>query len=180
MRAIAMFLFLAIAVPCHAEDPLETLNTIEDTLNTMERALKMRAGHAGSAGSAASATAGEMSERLPLDDRLYFVSDEAVGADNWVAVTPCTEEFAASQGSGDARSCVAQPDGTVAMGPYFWKSRPAAAEDLQVGATVVVRDQSGDGGWVLATITDISQIESGFVATSAPFRAPLAGLRVVE
>jgi len=177
MRAIAMFLFLVIAVPCHAEDPLETLNTIEDTLNTMEQTLKMRAGHAGSA---ASATAWGVSERLPLDDRLYFVSDEAVGADSWVAVTPCTEEFAASQGSGDARSCVAQPDGTVAMGPYFWKSHPAAAQDLQVGATVVVRDQSGDGGWVLATITDISQIESGFVATSGPFRAPLAGLRVVE
>lgn len=177
MRAFAMFLFLAIAVPCHAEDPLETLNTIEDTLSTMEQTLKMRAGHAGSA---ASATSWGVSERLPLDDRLYFVSDEAVGANNWVAVTPCTEEFAASQGSGDALSCVAQPDGTVAMGPYFWKSRPAAVEDLQVGATVVVRDQSGDGGWVLATITDISQIESGFVATSAPFRAPLAGLRVVE
>ena len=177
MRAFVMFLFLAIVVPCHAEDPLETLNTIEDTLNTMEQALKLRAGHAGSA---ASASEGEMGQRLPLDDRLYFVSDEAVGASNWVAVRPCTEELAASQGPGDARSCVAQPDGTVVLGPYFWKSRPAAVEDLQVGATVVVRDQSGDGGWVLATITDVSHIESGFVATSAPFRAPLAGLRVVE
>ena len=177
MRAFVMFLFLAIAVPCHAEDPLETLNTIEDTLNSMEQALKLRAGHAGSA---ASASEGEMGQRLPLDDRLYFVSDEAVSPNNWVAVRPCTEELAASQGSGDARSCVAQPDGTVVLGPYFWKSRPAAAEDLRVGATVILRDHSGDGGWVLATITDVSHIASGFVATSAPFRAPLAGLRVVE
>jgi len=177
MRVFVMLLFVAIAVRCYAKDPLETLNTVEDTLSTMEQTLKMRAGQRGHS---ASATAGGVGERLPFDDRLYFVSDEAVGPGNWVAVRPCTEEVAAGQAWGDARSCVAQPDGSVLLGPYFWKSRPAAAGDLQVGATVIVPDPSGDGSWVLATVTDVSHLASGFVATSAPFRADLNGLRVVE
>lgn len=177
MRFFVMLLFLAIAVPCHAEDPLETLNTVEDTLSTMERTLKTRAGQKGDLASAAPWVA---SERLPLDDRLYFVSDEALGADDWVAVRPCTEELAMSQAVTDGQSCIAQADGSVAMGRHYWKSRPAAPGDLRIGAFVVARDQAADGEWYVTRITNLSDLQAGFVAVTAPFRAPLRGLRVVE
>lgn len=177
MRAFILLLFLAITVPCHAEDPLESLNTIEDTLHTMERTLKLRAGQKEDL---ASATPWAASERLPLDDRLFFVSDEAIGTDGWVAVSPCTEEIAVSQAITDGQSCVAQPDGSVAMGHHYWKSRPAAPEDLRVGAFVVARDQDGEGGWYVARITDLSGLQAGSVSVSAPVRAAVKGLRVVE
>jgi hypothetical protein len=43
MRTISMLTLLLIAVPCFADDPLETLNTVEDTLSTMTQVLKTQA-----------------------------------------------------------------------------------------------------------------------------------------
>lgn len=172
MRAFVVLLLFAIAVPCYAEDPLESLNTIEDTLSTMERTLKLRGGR------------GEVSvaalERLPLDDRLFFVSDEALGDRGWVAVRPCTEEVAAAQAAAGEQSCVAQPDGSVAMGGHYWKSRPAAADELRLGMFVVARDESVEWGWFVTRITGLSDLESGFVSVAAPFRVAVKGLRIVE
>lgn len=172
MRALVIPLFIAIAAPCYAEDPLETLNTVEDTVNTMQRALKTRA-EQGIAGSDAPG------ETLPHDDRLYFTSEEEIGAGGYVAVRPCTEEIARAQGTSDAQSCVWQPDGSVALGNHFWKSRPAHSQDLRVGALVVARVPHGDEGWVLARVTGLST-PGNEVEISAPFRAPLKGLRIVE
>jgi len=177
MRAIVMLLLLSVSVPCYAEDPLESLNTVADTISTMEQTLRIRAEGKGAGYYAGVSAPGE---RLPDDDRLYFVSDQTLGAGNWVAVKPCTEELAQAQVTSGDQSCAWQPDGTVAMATYFWKSRPAAPGELYVGKMVVAQDKSGDGGWVVTRITDLSELGSGYVAVSAPFKAPLKGLRVVE
>lgn len=176
MRAIVMLLLLSLSVPCYAEDPLETLNTVEDAISTMEQALRTRAEGRGPRYYSAGAP---LSMALPSDDRLYFVSEENLGSGGWVTVKPCTEEVARAQASSGDQSCAWQPDGTVAMGAYFWKSRPASPEDLHVGEVVAVQDGS-DGAWVVTRITDLSELGSGHVAVSAPFKASLRGLRVVE
>lgn len=176
MRLFAMLLLVAVAVPCHAEDPLETLNTIQDTVKTMQQALKQ---HRETKGASMVLAAGSATERLPGDDWLYFTSEEDLGTKPLLPVRPCTEEVALARAGSDAQSCVGQADGTVAMGGHFWKSRPANLEDLRVGALVVIQDKAGDGEWFLARVAQ-SGASGGFVATSAPFRAPLKGLRVVE
>ena len=45
MRAIAMLLlFLSVAVTCYADDdPLESLNSVQETLSTMEKSLEAQA-----------------------------------------------------------------------------------------------------------------------------------------
>jgi len=177
MRAIAMFLFLSISAPCYAEDPLETLNTVEDTLSIMELTLKVRAE---SESNRVFARAGDASEALPLHGELYFVSDEPLEGSEWVSVRPCTEEVALAQAASDAQSCVWQADGSVALGTHFWKSRLAAPEDLRVGVVVVAQDQSAEWGWFVARVTDVSEVGRGYLATSAPFRTPVKGVRVAE
>lgn len=176
MRALAMFILLTVAFPCYAEDPLESLNTVEDTLTTMEQTLRSRATHRTTA---ALSMRGAM-ETLPQDERLYFVSDEALGEAEWVVARPCTEEVAVARAESDANSCVAQADGWVAMGPHYWKSRPALPGELRVGMVVVARDEAVDSGWFVATITDLAGLSIGFVKVSAPFRAAVKGLRIVE
>ncbi|ACH40103.1 hypothetical protein Gbem_3101 [Citrifermentans bemidjiense Bem] len=175
MRALVMFLFIAITVPCHAEDPLESLNTVEDTMRTMQRTLRVREENR----SVEAALAEAAMQRLPEDDHLYFVADEEIGSNGWLGVRPCTEELAATGESEASQSCVRQPDGTVVMGSHYWKSRAASAVDLRPGALVVIRDESGDG-WILARITDLAALPKGEVGVSAPFTAALKGLRVVE
>ena len=177
MRAIVMLLFVSLAPPCYAEDPLETLNTIEDTLRTMERTLKTRAE---SNSSRIFAEAGAPNEGISLHGELYFVSDEPLGESGSVSVRACTEEIAQAQAVSDGQSCVWQADGTVAIAGHYWKSRLAAPADLYVGAVVVARDQSGDGGWFLTRITDLSELGSGYLATSARLRLPVKGLRIAE
>jgi len=54
MRAIAMLLFLLLAGTCYADEPLETLNTVEDTLTTMEKTLDAQAWDDGDDGVASS------------------------------------------------------------------------------------------------------------------------------
>lgn len=175
MRVLVMFLFIAIAVPCRAEDPLESLNTVADTLSTMERTLKVQEENR----TVEAALAEAAMLRLPEDDHLYFVADEELGSNGWLGVRPCTEEVALPDEPDAPRSCVRQPDGTVVMGSHYWKSHPTSAGDLRPGALVVVRDQSGDG-WILARVTDLASVEKGEVGVSAPFTAKLKGLRLVE
>lgn len=175
MSVLVMLIFIAIAVPCHAEDPLESLNTVEDTLSTMQRTLRVREENR----SVEAALAEASMQRLPEDDHLYFVADEEIGSNGWLGVRPCTEELAATGEPETSQSCVRQSDGTVVMGSHYWKSRPASAADLRPGALVVIRDESGDG-WILARITDLAALGKGEVGVSAPFAAALKGLRVVE
>ena len=175
MRVLVMLLFIAIAVPCRAEDPLESLNTIEETLSTMERTLRVQEENR----SVEAALAEAAMQRLPADDHLYFVADEEIGSNGWLGVRPCTEEVALPDEPDAPQSCVRQSDGTVVMGSHYWKSRPASAGDLRPGAMVVVRDQNGEG-WILARITDLTAVGKGEVGVSAPFTASLKGLRVVE
>lgn len=49
MRLLLVLLFLSIAGTSFAEDPLESLNTVEDTVSTMQHTLKLQSGHADSA-----------------------------------------------------------------------------------------------------------------------------------
>jgi len=63
-------------------------------------------------------------------------------------------------------------------GGYFWASRAAAAADLKPGVVVMGR-QARKGNWVLATVTDVSEVGSGYLAVSAPFKLQLKGLRIL-
>jgi len=73
MRAIVMLMVLAIAVTCYAEDPLESLNSVEDTLRAMEKSLESQAWNGDDATSAESG-----SLRKELDP----LTDESPGADH--------------------------------------------------------------------------------------------------
>src|SRR6185369_13426541 len=87
-RVAFMLFLLLVAGPCYAEDPLETLNTVEDTLSTMERTLQAQQfpGAEKGAGREGSASVGQGEEH---GKELYFVSEEPLGATGWVAVRPC-------------------------------------------------------------------------------------------
>jgi hypothetical protein len=50
MRAIVMVLLvIGVVGRCFAEDPLESLNTVEDTVSTMQNALKEQGNQSGAA-----------------------------------------------------------------------------------------------------------------------------------
>ena len=72
MRAIVMLMLLAIAVPCYAEDPLESLNSVEDTLRAMEMSLESQAWNGDDATNA---------ESNSLRKELEPLTDESPGAD---------------------------------------------------------------------------------------------------
>ena len=181
MRNVMMLLFLLIAGTCFAEDPLETLNTVEDTLSTMEQSRNARAAELGDS-SAARSRPGVDAVRAGIDygEELYFVSDEPLGERGWVKVIPCTEESIFSQAAQDTESCATSAVKPAAPEGHFWKSRAAVASDLRAGLLIVAEDKSNNGGWFLAKITDLSELGLGRVAISAPFKAQLKNLRVVE
>lgn len=156
MRIAAMLMVLSIAGTCYADDPLETLNSVEDTVTTMQHTLKAQA-----------------KEHRETDGSLYFLSREPLGARGWVAVKPCGEEAAADA----EESCTALAGQGATGGERFWKSRLAAPADLKPGAIVLAQDK---GAWVVTRITDLSELDSGYVGTAAPFRTLAKGLRVVE
>lgn len=76
MRTIVMLMFLSIAGTCFAEDPLETLNSIEDTLSTMEHALNAQAAEQGEVSGTGTDAAGQARS---FNRERYFVSDEPLG-----------------------------------------------------------------------------------------------------
>ena len=71
MRTVLILILLSMAGSCFAGDPLETLNTVEDTLKTMKRTVKVltasRGGSNGAGNTAGVGDAGEdvASERKP-------------------------------------------------------------------------------------------------------------------
>lgn len=170
MRTIVMLMFLFIAGPCNAEDPLETLNTVEDTLTTMERNLRNKAVEQGARKAYSNSTSARLRE-LPGKE-LYFASDEPLAALGWVTVRPCPSVQAAP-----APQACAHVVGEA--GGYYWETRAAVAGDLRPGV-VVVGQQGKDGTWFMARVTDISELRSGYVAVSAPFKAPVNRLRIIE
>lgn len=179
MRAIVMLIFLLIAGNCWAEDPLETLNTVEDTLSTMERTLGHPSERAERAVSQAGAGSAGAREPFRFGPELYFVSDESLGVRGWVKVRLCSAEETLSPHAPAAESCSSQRSEAVGVENYYWKGRAAQAAELRPGLLVVARDTANDGEWYLSRITGISEIDSGFVALSAPFRAQLTHLRIV-
>lgn len=72
MRAIVMLMVLSIAVTCYAEDPLESLNSVEDTLRAMEKSLESQAWNGDDATNAESSS---------LRKELEPLTDESSGAD---------------------------------------------------------------------------------------------------
>lgn len=176
MRTILMLIFILFAGPCHAEDPLETLNTIEDTLSTMAHTLNAQAAHQGESAEERE-LAGSGGERGELAGReIYFVSNEPLGERDWVAVRPCPGGIGAAGIARAPESC-AEVAGDA--GGYFWKSRAALAADLKPGVLVVAR-QTKEGAWFVGRVTDVSQLHSGYVEAAAPFKVPVQGLRVIE
>lgn len=170
MRVIVLLVSILFAGTCFAEDPLETLNTVEDTLSAMQQKLNAQATDLNDSRAA--------SDGITISMGRYFISDEPLGTRGWIKVRPCAEA-AISHAAPDRGNCVASTRQSGA-GSHFWKSRAAVAADLRPGRIVVARDQARDGAWFLAKITDISEVASGYVAVSAPLRAQLKSLRVVE
>jgi hypothetical protein len=160
MRAIVMLVLLFVAGTCYAEDPLETLNTVEETLTTMEHTLKARAAEQA--------------------DPVYFVSDESLGARGWVNARQCSEDGAVSTVPPPPDSCVSQSEERETSGSHFWKSRVALPSDLRPGVVVVAHNDRMDGGWVIAKVTNVAELERGYVEISAPFKGKVGKLRVVE
>ena len=176
MRTILILIFILIAGPCHAEDPLETLNTVEDTLSTMAHTLNAQAAQQGESAEERE-LAGSGGERGELTGReIYFVSNEPLGERDWVAVRPCPGGIGAAGIARAPESC-AEMAGDA--GGYFWKSRAALTADLKSGVLVVAR-QTKEGAWFVGRVTDVSQLHSGYVEAAAPFKVPVQGLRIIE
>ena len=98
MRIFIMLLFLSFAGTCFAEDPLESLNTVEDALNTMQKFLNAQAAQPGSGKAARSLPgAGAAGEQRFLEDAIYFVGEKPLEAHGWVRVLPCREQGALSR-----------------------------------------------------------------------------------
>lgn len=155
MRAIALLLFLSVAATCYAEDPLESLNTVEDTLTTMEQTLKARAAEQG--------------------DVVYFVAKEPLGSRGWVTARMCNED--GENGEADP-SC--RPEPRPQERNLVWKSRTAHPSELRPGAVVIAHDARKEGSWVVARVVDVAEVENGYVAISAGFKAKVRSLRIVE
>ncbi|HBG05660.1 MAG: hypothetical protein A2075_22575 [Geobacteraceae bacterium GWC2_58_44] len=180
MRAIVMLIFLSIAGTCYAEDPLEMLNTVEDTLSTMERTLEAQAWDPGASNAFRRVPDAAAMEETLWEEEMYFVSEEPVGAVGWIRVRPCDLETAVSLLAPNPASC-APPDQEESSGASrLWRSRAALPADLQPGVLIVAQDNASNGAWFLAKITDVSDLESGYLAITAPFRAQVKGLRVIE
>jgi hypothetical protein len=161
MRVTLVLLLLFVSGTCFADDPLESLNTVEDTVSTMQSTLKAKA-------------AAESPEAAETDIR-YFISAGSIGASDYVAANPCPEGVTPK--GNDTGICL--PQGGSDAGARLWKSRNASAEDLRAGTLVLARDEARDDAWVMAKVTDLSEVASGYVGISAPFKAQLKGLRVV-
>jgi hypothetical protein len=157
MRVIVFLLLVFISGTCFADDPLETLNTVEDTVTTMQHALRSRPAPEAEA---------------PV---LYFVSTSDIAASDWVAATPCPG--GAAQTGDPAQICL--PEGGSGNGCRLWKSTAATLSELRPGMMVLAQDAEKNGAWVAAKVTDLSEVGSGYVGITAPFKAQLKGLRVV-
>jgi hypothetical protein len=180
MRAIVM-LFLLIAAPCFAEDPLESLNTVEDTLNTMKQSLSAQPLEHGDSKAVRTAfRVAEASEAISAEQELNFVSNEALGVRGWVKAKPCSEEVAFSKPKTGPESCAEAAEDVAAPETFYWKSRAALPADWKGGVLVVAQDKGDGGEWYVAQITDASQAAAGKITLSAPIEAHLKTLRVVE
>ena len=180
MRAIVLLIILSFAGTSFAKDPLESLNSVEDTLKTMERTLEVQAWHDGDEtiagkGAGAGALMEGDDEREP-----YFVSEEPLDHNGWVRVKPCDVEGLLSLSGSDGEDCISLAEQASTGESYIWKSRAALPSDLKSGVMVLAQDKAKDGAWYLATVTDASELATGYLVISAPFRAQLKGLRVVE
>lgn len=180
MPIVIMLLFLSCAATCFADDPLESLNTVEDAMSTMERFFSTRAARQGNGNTVGGRSGNAAKQQRTPGKIIYFVGDQPLDAHDWVRVTPCTEEGALSQGAPYPQSCVPPTGQTRRRGSYFWKTREVSPADLQPGVVVVARDKATDGAWYLARITDVSAAASGYLSVSAPCRVQIDSVRVVD
>ena len=171
MRLIAMLIFLSFAATCYADDPLESLNSVDDTLYVMEQTLD------------AQAWSHQDDDEGSADrfvEEVYFVSNEPLAPIGWIKAWPCTLESAASFLIPDFVDCK-QPEGEGETGrSRLWKSRQPVSVDLQPGVLVFAQDLDNGGGWFLTKITGVSDLANGYVEVAAPFRAQVKGIRVAE
>jgi hypothetical protein len=186
MRAIVMLTFLSFAGTCYAQDPLETLNPVQDTLSTMEQTLKAQTFKAQGAQQGANKASpfhpsGDGAARQGITaQEVYFGSETPLGDDSWIRVSPCAGESTVSMLALDSKNCGLAGSGASGKGIYLWKSRAALPADLRPGVLVVAQDEVNDEGWFLAKVTDVSELSRGHIAISAPFRAQLKHVRIVE
>lgn len=170
MRAIVLLTLILFAGICHAEDPLESLNSIQDTVAAMEQTLDAQAWDP---------EAGNDRVDAFIED-VYFVSYEPLAPTGWVKAWPCTLESAVSFIAPDFIDCK-PPEGEDESGrSRLWRSRQPISLDLQPGVLVLAQDLDNGGAWFLTKITGVYDITNGYVEVAAPFRAQVKGLRVVE
>lgn len=187
MRAIVMLIFFSFAGTCYAQDPLETLNPVQDTLSTMEQNLKTQTLKAQGTRQGANkafpfrpSVDGAARQGITAQQEVYFGSDAPLGDDSWIRVSPCAGESIVSMMAPDSKNCSLPGSGASVKGIYLWKSRAALPADLRPGVLVVAQDEVNEEGWFLAKITDVSELSRGHIAISAPFRAQLKHVRIVE
>lgn len=175
MRASLIWLLLVFtAGSCFAEDPLESLNTVEDTVSTMQSTLKEQ-GHLPREGRAAGSPESHASTDGALEG--YFLSDGELGNRQWIMVKPCSLGAHVTSTS-QARERCGVENGQA--GFRLWKWRAASAAELKPGMLVAGWQEGGQDGWFVARVTDLSDLEEGYVGVSAPFKAPLEDIKIVE
>lgn len=116
MRAIAMLLFLSMAGTCFAEDPLETLNTVEDTISAMSQTLRRGPGGEGAGGDMTIGIAGT-GARLEgsLERELDHDPEGSSGDDVQLMTEPDRPGDLVLIPDSDPDNCAAGPDGTSPM-----------------------------------------------------------------
>ena len=170
MRAIVLLMLILVAGNCYAEDPLESLNSIQDTVAAMEQTLDAQAWDP---------EAGKDSADAFVED-VYFVSYDPLVPTGWVKAWPCTLETAVSFAMPGFIDCK-PPEGEDEPGrSRLWRSRQPISLDLQPGVLVLAQDLDNGGAWFLTKITGVSDLANGYVEVAAPFRAQVKGLRVVD
>jgi hypothetical protein len=123
----------------------------------------------------------------------YFVSDKALDS-SWIYVQRGRMSRPAGA-NGDAAFTLVR-DAQELITRHYWRAHPAQPSELAVGRKVVVfegrldseesylapssKDEMVSGGWFLATVADLSDLNRDVVRLSGGYKARVAALRVVE
>ncbi len=126
-------------------------------------------------------------------DDVFFVESPR-GESPWVFVFLGKILSPASTDSKGKAQLIRVTDGRKFWTAHFWKTRPASASDLKIGAEVIALDREDRGiyrpprskeearrsNWYMAVITDISELGQGVVTVSGGYKIHTGALRVED
>lgn len=142
--------------------------------------------------SATALAADEDAHFIQSDD--FFVSKEAYKNQDWIYVSLAKQTKAPSAATKNEGQFLQVTDGKSVWTKNFWSTRIALAEDLVIGAIVIMPELSGDedtyrapenkdeareSAWFLAKITDISDLYKDFVTVSGGYKVRVDAMRVI-